>query len=153
MVIAELSILGSFLCFLVLVIKKVWPLLMDGLDAHIEKVKQQIDSAEELREKSTAALTRANQTSSNVQNEVEYYKRRSEKRIAQLKEENQRHLRALQKKAIQSLDAQLKAELSKQKEMLLDKLADLIAERLSEKFEVQDCKSVFSEKDLKKLAK
>ena len=78
--IAELSVLGSFLIFLGLCIKKVWPLLAQSLDDHIEKVKNQINSAERLREESTAALTRANLSSANIQNEIENYKKRSEER-------------------------------------------------------------------------
>ena len=71
MAIAELSVLGSFLCFLALIIKKVWPLLVSRLDEHIEKVKNQIDSAEKLRENSANALSQANQVSLNIQDEVE----------------------------------------------------------------------------------
>ena len=130
MMIAELSILGSFLFFLALLIKKVWPLLKSSLDAHIERVKNQIDSAEKMREDSTNALNRANLVSLNIQNEVEDYKRRSKERIDQLEEENRRYIQNLKEKAEQSLNAQLNAELSKQKEILVDRLADLIAERL-----------------------
>ncbi len=150
-VIAELSILGSFLCFLALVIKKVWPILIKSLDDHIEKIKNQIDSAEKLREDSAVALTRANNISSNIQNEIENYKKRSEERITQLEEENQRYIQALKEKATLSLNAQLSAELSKQKEILVDRLADLIAERLSEKVKDQYSDVIFSKEDLKKL--
>jgi F0F1-type ATP synthase membrane subunit b/b' len=151
MTIAELSILGSFLIFLALFIKKVWPVLMSSLDAHIEKVKTQISSAERLREESAVALTRANQISSNIQNEVEDYKRRSEERIAQLEEENRQYIQALKEKAVKSLNAQLNAELSKQKELLLGRLADIIVERLSEKVQGQISEVNFSKEDLKKL--
>jgi len=150
--IAELSILISFLCFLVIVIKKVWPVLMSSLDSHIENVKNQINSAEKLREESAAALVRADKISSNIQNEVEEYKKKSEERIAQLEEENRLYIQALRDKATQSLDTQIKAELSKQKEFLVDRLADLIAEKLSEKSKDLSGDVSFSEEDLKKLA-
>lgn len=151
MTIAELSILGSFLCFLFLVFKKVWPLLLKSLDDHIEKVKNKINSAEKLREESTAALTRANLARANIQNEIESYKRRSEERIFQLERENQLYLRALREKAALSLNAQLSAELSKQKEILVDRLSDLIVEKLSEKTKVQSEEISFSKEDLKRL--
>lgn len=151
MAIAELSVLGSFLCFLALIIKKVWPLLVSRLDEHIEKVKNQIDFAEKLRENSANALNQANQVSLNIQDEVEGYKKRSKERIAQLEEENRRYIQNLKEKAALSLSAQLNAELSKQKDMLVDKLADLIAERLSEKVKDQSCEAIFSKEDLKKL--
>lgn len=151
MAIAELSVLGSFLCFLALIIKKVWPLLVSRLDEHIEKVKNQIDSAEKLRENSANALNQANQINLNIQNEVEGYKKRSKERIAQLEEENRRYIQNLKEKAALSLSAQLNAELSKQKDMLVDKLADLIAKRLSEKVKDQSCEAIFSKEDLKKL--
>lgn len=151
MMIAELSILGSFLIFLALFIKKAWPILMNSLDDHIEKVRTQISSAERLREESAFALTRANQISSNIQNEVADYKRRSEERIAQLEEENRQYIQALKDKAVKSLNAQLNAELSKQKELLLGQLADLIVERLSEKVQGQISEVNFSQEDLKKL--
>lgn len=151
MAVAELSILGSFLVFLVLFIKKVWPVLMSSLDAHIEKVKTQISSAERLREESAVALTRANQMSSNIQSEIEEYKKKSEERISQLEEENRLYIQSLREKATQSLNTQLKAELSRQKEILIDKLADLVVERLSEKVKEQDLALIFSKEDLKKL--
>ncbi len=151
MTIAELSILGSFLCFLFLVFKKVWPLLLKSLDDHIEKVKNKINSAEKLREESTAALTRANLARANIQNEIESYKRGSEERISQLERENQIYLRALREKAALSLNAQLSAELSKQKEILVDRLSDLIIEKLSEKIKDQSEEISFSKEDLKRL--
>lgn len=151
MMIAELSILGSFLCFLVLFIKKVWPLLMNGLDSYIEKVRDQINSAEKLKEESTIALTRAGQISLNIQSEIESCKRKSEERIAQLEEENRLYIQSLREKAAQSLNAQLKAELAKQKEVLVDRLADLIVEKLSEKSEDLSGDVNFSEEDLRKL--
>ena len=151
MTIAELSILGSFLCFLFLVFKKVWPLLTKSLDDHIEKVKAQINSAEKLREESAAALARASQTSANIQNEVENYKKRSEERISQLEKENQLYLRALREKATLSLNAQLSAELSKQKEILVGRLSDLIIKKLSEKMNDQSEEISFSKEDLKRL--
>ena len=151
MAIAELSILISFLCFLAIVIKKVWPVLMSGLDSHIENVKNQINSAEKLREESTAALVRADKISSNIQSEIEEYKKKSEERIAQLEEENRRYIQALKEKAAQSLEAQMNAELSRQKEILVDRLADLIAEKLSEKSKNLSGTVNLSEEDLEKL--
>ncbi len=149
--IAELSILISFLCFLAIIIKKVWPLVINSLDGHIEKVKNQIDSAERLRSESTVSLAKANQVSAGIQNEVENYKKRSEERIAQLEIENQRYIQAMKEKMAVSLNAQLSAELSKQKELLVDRLADLIAEKLSERVKEQVCEVDFSKEDLKKL--
>lgn len=152
MMIAELSILGSFLCFLVLIIKKIWPLLINSLDNYIEKVRGQISSAEKLKEESTVALARANRISSDIQGEVENYKKKSEERIAQLEEENKRYIQAMKEKAALSLDIQLKTELAKQKEILVDKLADLVVERLSEKVKEQDWATIFSKEDFKKLS-
>jgi len=149
--IAELSVLISFLCFLAIIIKKVWPLIINSLDSHIEKVKTEISSAEDLREKSAAALARASQIGSKVQSEVEDYKKKSEERIAQLKEENDRYLQALKEKSEKSLNAQLNAELSKQKEQLLNRLADLMVDKLSEKVRNQIFEIKFSQEDLKKL--
>ena len=149
--IAELSILISFLCFLAIIIKKVWPLIINSLDSHIEKVKTQISSAEEQREKSAAALARASQIGSKVQSEVEDYKKKSEERIAQLKGENEQYLQKLREKSEKSLNAQLNAELSKQKDQLLDRLAALIIDRLSEKVKGQVFDVNFSQEDLKKL--
>ena len=149
--IAELSILISFLCFLAIVVKKVWPLLINSLDAYIEKVKKQIDSAEKLREDSANALAQANRISSNIQEKVEEYRKKSERRVSQLEEENRRYLQMLKEKADQSLNTQLKAELSKQKGMLVDRLADLITEKLSERVKESSHEVVFSKEDLKKL--
>lgn len=151
MTIAELSILGSFLCFLALFIKKVWPLLISSLDDHIEKVKNQINSAEKLKEESAVALSRANLNSANIQNEIEKYKKRSEERIAQLEKENLQRIRVLREEAALSLNAQLSAELSKQKEILVDKLADLITEKLASKMAGESGEINFSKEDLKKL--
>lgn len=151
MTIAELSVLGSFLIFSGLCIKKVWPLLAQSLDDHIEKVKNQINSAEKLREESAAALTRANLSSANIQSEVENYKKRSEERIAQLEKENLLYLQALREKATLSLNAQLSAELSKRKEILVNRLADLIIEKLSDKMGGCSDEVSFSKEDLKRL--
>ncbi len=151
MEIAELSILGSFLCFVVLIAIKVWPLLMSGLDDHIEKVKKQIESAEQMKTESTVRLTKANQNSEDVQNEIEEYQRKSKERIAQLEEENQRYLQELREKMAVSLSAQLETELSRRRDILVDRLADLIIERLSDKMKDQSDDVVFSEEDLRKL--
>lgn len=151
MMIAELSILGSFICFVFLFAKKVWPLFVGSLDSHIEKVKKQIESAEQMKTDSTLRLTRANQNSDNVQDEVEEYQKKSRERISQLEEENQRYVQKLREKAAQSLESQLAVELAKHKELLVDRLADLIVEKLSDKIKDKSDEVTFSKKDLEKL--
>ena len=86
-----------------------------------------------------------------VQGEVEDCKKKSEGRIAQLKEENEQYLQKLREKSEKSLNAQLNAELAKQKEQLLGRLADLIVDRLSKKVQGQIFDVNFSQEDLKKL--
>lgn len=151
MFIAELSILISFLCFLVIFIKKIYPVITGGLDSYIEKVKEQISSAEKLREDSEIALKKANQVSENTQREIEDYKKMSQAKLAQMEEDNRVYLENLRKKSEVLMNSRLQAELAKQKKILTDKLADLICERLSEKMKKQKGKVDFSKEDLKKL--
>ena len=151
MFIAELSVLISFLCFLFLFAKKIYPVITGGLDSYIEKVREQINSAEKLREESEESLKKANEISENAQKELENYKKLSQEKILRLEEENKIYLEELRKKSEASMNVQLQSELSRQKKILTDKLADLICEKLSEKMKNLNENVEFSKEDLKKL--
>lgn len=149
--VAELSILISFAIFLFLFLEKVCPLVLKGVDAYILEVKNKIQDAEKSKLDSEAALKQANLASAEIKNQIEEYKTRSQERIVELEEKNRAYLEELRAKAELSLKMQLESELNKQKEILLDKLAVMITEKLSEKVQSQTNKMEFSSEDLKKL--
>ena len=151
MFIAELSILVSFLCFVFLFIRKIYPVITDELDSYIEKVREQISSAEKLQKESEAVLKNANELSKSTKKELENYKKLSQEKLLRLEEENKIYLEELRKKSEAAMNVQLQAELSRQKKILTDKLSDLICEKLSEKLKNQNEKIEFSKEDLKKL--
>ena len=68
-------------------------------------------------------------------------------------EENEQALNALRTRQEIALENQLKAEFQKQKEKLIDRIADLVVNKLTEKIESRECKipTNFTKEDLRKL--
>ncbi|MCR5224853.1 MAG: ATP synthase F0 subunit B [Alphaproteobacteria bacterium] len=150
---AGLSIVVSFLCFAWIFAKKVYPLLTKALDEHIDSVKKQILDAEKMKEEASRALKIAYVKRQEVAGAIEENRKLSEARIAQLKKENKEYIEQLRARYESSLKASLEAEFAKQKGELLDKLADLVIQKLSEQVKQADCKvsTIVTEDDLKKL--
>ena len=149
----SVSIVISFLGFCWIFAKKVYPMLTQKLDEHIEAVKQQIAEAEKLREDAAAALKKAQEKEEEIEKIITANRLKSEEKIIRLREENERLLKILRERHEISLKTQLEAEVVKQKNQLIDRLADLILKRISEKIEETDYKFSISLKkeDLNKL--
>ncbi len=150
---AGFSIVISFLCFAWIFAKKVYPLLTKALDDHIDAVKQKILDAERAKEDASRALKVAYVKNQEVADVVEENRRQSEERIKHLKEENEKYIAELRARYEASLKARLEAEFTKQKSALLEQLADLVVEKLSEKVQGSNCKvsTTVTKKDLQKL--
>jgi F0F1-type ATP synthase membrane subunit b/b' len=149
----SVSIVISFLGFCWIFAKKVYPMLTQKLDEHIEAVKQQIAEAEKLREDAAAALKKAQEKEGEIEKIIIANRLKSEEKIRRLHDENERLLKILRERHEISLKTQLEAEVVKQKNQLIDRLADLILKRISEKIEETDYKFSISLKkeDLNKL--
>ena len=147
------SIVISFLGFCWIFAKKVYPMLTQKLDEHIEAVKQQIAEAEKLREDAAADLKKAQEKEGEIEEIITANRLKSEEKIRRLREENERLLKMLRERHEISLKTQLEAEVVKQKNQLIDRLADLILKKISERIEETDYKFSISLKkeDLNKL--
>lgn len=150
---ASFSIVISFLGFCWIFVKKIYPLITQKLDEHIEAVKQQIAEAEKLREDAAVALKKAQEKEGEIEGIITANHLKSEEKIRKLHEENERLLKMLRERHEISLKTQLEAEFVKQKNQLIDRLANLILEKISEKIEEEDYKFSISLKkeDLNKL--
>ena len=150
---AGISIVVSFLCFAWIFAKKVYPLLTSALDEHIDSVKQKILDAERMKEEASNALKVAYVKNQELADVIEENRKMSEERIRHLKEENAKYIAELRERYEASLKARLEAEFAQQKSALLDELADLVVEKLSEKVQSADCKisTVVTKEDLQKL--
>lgn len=149
MIIAEFSIAVSFVIFLIIFIRKVWPLIINGLDSYIKQEKDKIDTAAKLKSDAEKDLKLANKHRSETEVEIDKYREESKARLAQLEESNALYLKEFKKKSEEQLKSQLKSETEKQKGILVSQMADLITERLSKS--IREVESEISVDDLKKL--
>lgn len=149
MIIAEFSIAVSFVIFLIIFIRKVWPLIINGLDSYIKQEKDKIDTAAKLKSDAEKDLKLANKHRSETEVEIDKYREESKTRLAQLEESNALYLKEFKKKSEAQLKNQLKSETEKQKGILISQMADLITERLSKN--IREVESEISVDDLKKL--
>ena len=147
------SILISFLGFCWIFAKKVYPMITRKLDEHIEAVKQQIAEAEKLREEAAIALENAKKKESEIEDIIAENRIKSEEKIKRLREENERLLKMLRERHEISLKTQLEAEFVKQKNQLIDRLTNLILEKISERIEETGYKfsTSLKKEDLSKL--
>ncbi len=149
MIIAEFSIAVSFVIFLIIFIRKVWPLIISGLDSYIKQEKDKIDTAAKLKSDAEKNLKLANKHRSETEIEIDKYREESKTRLAQLEESNALYLKEFKKKSEEQLKSQLKSETEKQRGILISQMADLITERLSKN--IQEVEAEISVDDLKKL--
>ncbi len=151
--IAELSILGSFICFLILFFKKAYPFVISGIDGYINEVKSKVTEAEKLKEEAEIALKDAEAQKKRIEQELAEYKVKSEQRLALLESENNNYLKLLEERSKNALDKQLKMEFSRQKQQLFERLSDLVIKKITEKIKNEPVKNSvnFSEQDLNKL--
>ncbi len=133
--IAELSIVVSFTCFLILFFKKAYPFVVDGIDSYIAEVRKKIDDAERLKSDAVSALAQAEKRRKETELEIEEYRKRSQARIEQLEQENKKYLELLEAKNAEALEKQLNVELAKQKQELINKLSDLVIAKLSDRIQ------------------
>ncbi|MDR2681885.1 MAG: hypothetical protein LBB29_02470 [Holosporaceae bacterium] len=149
----ELTVLISFLGFVWIFWKKIYPLLAKKLDEHIETVKKKIADAEALKDAAYASLQQAHLKKSETEALIEANKLKTEKKIRLMYEENEKLMRSIMERYETSMKAQLEAEIAKQKNQLIEKLSDLLIEKLMEKVNDSNCKldTNVDKKDLEKL--
>lgn len=149
----SISIVISFLGFCWIFAKKVYPLVTRKLDEHIEAVKQEIARAEQLRDEATYSLKAAREKEHEIEEIIAANRLRSEEKIKKLKEENKKLLKMLRERYEISLKTQLEAEFVKQRNQLIDRLSDLIIEKIHEKVNEADYKftTTLKKEDLSKL--
>lgn len=149
----EISIVISFLFFCWLFAVKIYPFITKGLDEHIDFVKKQIAEAEQMRKKAEVALQEANARKKEIDELIVANKLKSEEKIKKLQRENDALIKMLRERHEASLKSQLEAEVIKQRNLLIDRLSDLIMQKISENFKGEEYKFTTSLKknDLKKL--
>jgi F0F1-type ATP synthase membrane subunit b/b' len=149
----ELCIVISFVLFALIFAKKIYPAIIQKLDDHIEEVKNKIREAELLQEKASESLKEACAKRDDIQEIIRVNRLKSEEKIKKLQKENEELLKQLRKRHEASLKTQLDAEFIKQKNILIDRLADLILEKLSEKVVNSECEisTSIDKSDLRKL--
>lgn len=147
------SIVISFLGFCWIFFKKIYPLITKKLDEHIKAVKQQITEAEKLYEDASVALKKAQEKESEIDAIIAANRLKSEEKIQRLQKENRRLQKMLRERHEISLKTQLEAEVVKQKNQLIDRLSNLILEKISEKIEETNYKfsTSLKKEDLSKL--
>lgn len=148
------SIVISFLGFGWIFMKKIYPVIVRNLDEHIESVKRKIADAEKVQMDAVAALEKSKEKRKELVKIIAANQLESEKKIKKLQKENEHLLEILRERHTNSLKSQLEAEFIKRRELLLDRLSELIVKRVSEKIEA-DCEFPISldKKDLNKFLK
>jgi len=137
---AGVSIVVSFLVFALIFAKKIYPQVTKKLDEHIESVRNKISQAETLKDEAYAALKKAHVKKDNTKEIIRLNRLKSEEKIERLRLENEKLLQTLRDRHKIALKNQLEAEFMKQKSQLIEKLSNLIIEKLSEKVISSDCK-------------
>jgi F0F1-type ATP synthase membrane subunit b/b' len=148
----SISLVVSFFGFVLIFVRKVYPLVVGILDEHIESVKRKIADTERQRTVATQALTEATQKKNDIAEVIAANKKASTDRLDKLQRENGEHLKALSARLEASSKAQLEAEAVKQQDLLLEKISqDLIAEIATHPSSVTGAPSTYANEDLRKL--
>jgi F0F1-type ATP synthase membrane subunit b/b' len=149
----HVSIVFSFVGFVGIFAVKIYPLIVQSLDEHIQSIKNKIKEVESLKDDSYVALKKALADKDDISEVIEKNKRESVAKIERMKLENEKYLKILRRRFETSLETRLEAEAAKQKDLLIGKLADQIVKRASERISSSGCEiSVdFAKEDLKKL--
>lgn len=150
---AEATVAISFVLFLVLSIKKIFPVILGMLDNRICEVKDKIDEAERQKKQAAEDLRKAYIHKDEIGEFIQKKNLENEQKIKNLHEENERLLQELKTKQEQALDARLKAEFAKQKEDLMKKITDLLCGQAKDKIQNGEIpfSPKFTKEELKKL--
>ena len=127
----EASIVVSFLGFLLLFAKKIYPFIVEQLDRYINSIKEQIYRSESQKDEAYALLKIAYEKKDKVEETIKLNRVKSKEKIKRLSEENAAHLNLLKENHEISINKQLDAELTKQKNLLINRLSDSIIENLT----------------------
>ncbi|MDR0632429.1 MAG: hypothetical protein LBF54_04320 [Holosporaceae bacterium] len=151
----NISIVVSFLGFVWIFAKKIYPQVTKTLDDHIESVKNKIYEAEILKDEASLSLKKAHGKKNDTAEIIRKNREASREKIRRLRLENEQYLKSLREKLETSMKIQLETELARQKDLLMEKLSEKIIEKLSEQLSSNDCEvSInFTKEDLQKLTK
>lgn len=149
----ELSILIAFVIFILIFAVKVYPSVVTALDEYIESVKQRLAKAEEMNISSSRNLEKAKEKEKKTGELIEASRLKSEEKMRRLQEENERQLELLRERHEISLQNQLEAEFKKQRNVLIDRVSDLIVEGVEKQVGANESylETEISKKDLEKL--
>jgi F0F1-type ATP synthase membrane subunit b/b' len=149
----SISLVVSFFGFVLVFVKKVYPLATVTLDEHIESVKRKIADAECQRTAANQTLAEATQKKNDVVEVITSHKKASADRLEKLRQENDEYLKTLSARLKASLKAQLEAETIKQRDLLLKKISqDLIAKIITHPHSSAiGAPSIYTNEDLQKL--
>lgn len=150
---AEATVAISFVAFLFVFVKKVYPFILSHLDSRVNDIKSKIDEAERKKQQSSEDLRLAYVHREEIKGILEKQQAESAQKIQRLYDDNERLLQELRLKQEQALNARLKAEFIKQKEDLTKKIADTICDKVRDRLTSEKAKlsSTFTKEELSKL--
>lgn len=150
---AGVSIVVSFGCFAWIFVKKVLPLVLSALDEYIDGIKNKLSSVEREKEEALDMVKKSQLKQQEIFKSIDAERARSRDRIQQLSVDNDRELVSLREQYQAALKTKVDAEVSKQRNAILNQLSDIIIDELSEKIRRSNCGSVptISKNDLKRL--
>ena len=151
MFIAELSILASFVCFLILAWRKVVPSLTAALDAYSQNVQTKLSEASTLKAEAEKMLDEAKLKESRINEQVQQLEEKSKDRIHLLENENKEYLESLKKKFELAMQSRIEKEILRKKEELVGQLTDLIVQKLADQHDRIRIRTEIKESELKKL--
>jgi F0F1-type ATP synthase membrane subunit b/b' len=122
----------SFIGFVCLFIRKIYPHLIEYLDGYIEGVKKQVSDVENYKNSACADLNRARAQLDETKTMLQESRQQNESKMDALRVENERVLRTIRKKYESSGKLRLKAELATQKHLLIERVADVLVKKIKQ---------------------
>lgn len=126
------SVFISFVGFLFIFLKKIYPFVTKKLDEHIKSVKDKIDETENMYKDTAQLLKGAYVKKDEIDVAIENYKLESAERLKRIEKENEMYITLLRERYEISLKKQIESELAKQKSILINKISDIIVEKISD---------------------
>lgn len=120
----------SFLGFALVFAWKVYPQVVRALDGYIQSVKDALSKAEGEQRSASRNFNAAKEKEKEVGRLIESERLDSEKRMCQLRKDNERLLNLFRERYEISSKVELESEVRKQKNLLIDRLSDLIVDEI-----------------------
>lgn len=131
---AEFWVLLAFLFFILLFGKKCYVIICEMLDEYINKVKNDIDSAEKSNSDSQKLLDDAKKDGSSIQSRIDDMQNEYDKQINELQELYNSSITEFEKLSEKNLQNDIKFELESAKKRIINNIEKNVATKLKENF-------------------